>query len=440
MIDHSPEQHSWRLQGAVYGTAFFNGTVQSMATMVTALLVGGLIGTGLPFLIALVLASRQILTVTMSIYGGALMDHFGTRRIVIVFGLIGGVAAALYPVLPAVFGPAPLSGGGAAMSWLFVAAIIMLQMVSGYAEGTSWIGSQTMVGTLLKGHPVYAGRMTFTARIGGILGPLAIGGAWDGWGAWGGFGFLAVWIFCGTVAAMFLPKTENGISPGAEGAAEAAVADGAGSAEIRPRASDYAATLRLLLFPAIAMVIIITMLRQTGSGVQSSFYVVWLDNEIGLSGTLIGALLGASSAAAAIAALATGPLVRRFADHWLLVSMIGLSIVAIAVTPLLGDIYVLLLIAICARGLGQGLNLPLMITILARSVSADLHGRVTALRISFNRLGGAAVPLIMGALAEIVGIANSFYIVGAAGIVMLGLLSLWIAKSPAFRPADPTDR
>jgi cyanate permease len=308
-------------------------------------------------------------------------------------------------------------------------------MVSGYAEGTSWIGSQTMVGTLLKGHPVYAGRMTFTARIGGIVGPLAIGGAWDGWGAWGGFGFLSAWILCGTVAAMFLPKTENGIVPGVAGAAEAA-ADRAGSTEIRPRASDYAATLRLLLFPAIAMVIIITMLRQTGSGVQSSFYVVWLNNEIGLSGTLIGALLGASSAVAALAALATGPLVRRFADHWVLVSMIGLSIIAIAVTPALGDIYVLLLIAICARGLGQGLNLPLMITILARSVSADLHGRVTALRISFNRLGGALVPLIMGALAEIVGIANSFYIIGAVGLVMLALLSLWIATSPAFRPAD----
>ena len=431
----SPEQYSWRLQGAVYGTAFFNGTVQSMAAMVTALLVGGLIGTELPFLIALILASRQILAVTMSIYGGALMDHFGTRRIVIVFGLLGVVAAALYPVLPAVFGFAPFGEGAAALSWLFVAAIILLQMISGYAEGTSWIGSQTLVGKLLKGHPVYAGRMTFTARIGGILGPLAIGAAWDGWGAWGGFGFLSVWILCGTAAAVFLPKTENGIPEGAE-AAGRAVAARAGSAEIRPQASDYAATLRLLLFPAVAMVIMITMLRQTGSGVQSSFYVVWLDNEIGLSGTLIGALLGASSGAAAVAALATGPLVRRFADHWLLVSMIGLSIVCIAVTPALGDIYVLLLIVICARGLGQGLNLPLMIIILARTVSADLHGRVTALRISFNRLGGAVVPLIMGALAEIVGIANSFYIVGAVGIAMLGLLSLWIAMSPAFRPAD----
>ena len=182
------------------------------------------------------------------------------------------------------------------------------------------------------------------------------------------------------------------------------------------------------------MVILVTMMRQTGSGVQSSFYVVWLDKEIGLTGTIIGSLISASSAASAIAALATGTLVRRYAIHWLLITTIGISIVGIAVTPALGDIYVLLLIFMCLRGVGQGLNLPLMITILARKVAPALHGRVTAMRISFNRLGGVAVPLAMGALAEMVGIANSFYIIGVAGILMLAPLSLWVARSPAFKP------
>ena len=199
-----------------------------------------------------------------------------------------------------------------------------------------------------------------------------------------------------------------------------------------PKAADYAATLRTLMVPAVAMVIMITMMRQTGSGVQSSFYVVWLNEEIGLSGTLIGALISAGNAAAAVAALTTGPLTRRFRPHWLLIFTIGLSIVGIAVTPALGDFYVLLLIAMSARGIGQGLNLPLMITILARNVPAGLLGRVTAMRVSFNRFGGAVVPLVMGALAEIVGIANSFYIVGALGIALLALLSLWMATSPAF--------
>lgn len=428
MTDDEHQPYSWRLQGAVYGTAFFNGSVQSMATMIVALLVAGLIGTALPFLIALILASRQILTVTMSIYGGALMDQFGTRRIAIVFGLIGVAAALVYPILATAFGVSPAGGAAATPPWLFIAAIILLQMISGYAEGTGWIGTQTLVSQLLKGHPVYAGRMTFTARIGGVLGPFAIGSAWDAWGPWGGFGFLSMWILCGVGAAVFLPESANG----AAWKSEPATAEAVRPAEVMPKAADYAATLRTLMVPAVAMVIMITMMRQTGSGVQSSFYVVWLNEEIGLSGTLIGALISAGNAAAAVAALTTGPLTRRFRPHWLLIFTIGLSIVGIAVTPALGDFYVLLLIAMSVRGIGQGLNLPLMITILARNVPAGLLGRVTAMRVSFNRFGGAVVPLVMGALAEIVGIANSFYIVGALGIALLAVLSLWMATSSAF--------
>jgi predicted MFS family arabinose efflux permease len=277
--------------------------------------------------------------------------------------------------------------------------------------------------------------MTFIARIGGIVGPLCIGAAWDGWGPWGGFGFLALWILCGVIAALFLPKTHNAAPAGAgTGAVEAPR-----PAEIMPKASDYAATLRLLVVPAVAMVIMVTMMRQTGSGVQSTFYVIWLDKEIGLSGILIGILLSASSAASAFAALTVGPLTRRYTTHWLLIVTIAISIVGIAVTPALGDFYILLLIVICARGVGQGLNLPLMITILARNVPRDVLGRVTAMRISFNRLGGAVVPLVMGALAEIVGIANSFYIVGAVGMAMLAVLAIWVARSPSFRDDEPTN-
>ncbi|MHA1108215.1 MAG: MFS transporter [Alphaproteobacteria bacterium] len=429
MTDDTHEHFSWRLQGAVYGTAFFYGTVNSMATMIVALLVAGLISTELPFLIALVIASRQILTVTMSIYGGALMDRFGTRRVAISFGLMGVVAALIYPLLSGAFGPEMGGGRTTGPPWLFIGAIIALQMVSGYAEATTWIGSQTMVGQLLKGHPLYAGRMTFTARIGGIIGPIVIGGAWDVWGAWGGFGFLSFWILCGVGVSLFLPEGAGG----ATGKKDAEATGPANATDSMPKASEYATTLRMLLVPAVAMVIMITMMRQTGSGVQSSFYVVWLDKEIGLSGTLIGILLGAGNAASAASALLTGPLAQRFASHWLLIVTIALSIVGIAVTPALGDFFVLLLIAMCARGIGQGLNLPLMISIIARNVAPALIGRVTAMRISFNRLGGAVVPLVMGALAEVVGIANAFYIIGAAGIAMLVPLSIWVAMSPSFR-------
>src|SRR5690606_15426086 len=200
-------------------------------------------------------------------------------------------------------------------------------------------------------------------------------------------------------------------------------------------------TLRLLLIPAVAMVVLATVMRQTGSGVQSSFYVVWLSEHVGISGSTIGWLIGVSNAASAVAALCTGPLMARYPAHWLLILMIGISIVAIAVTPLFGSDYSVLLLlallgAICVRGFAQGLNLPLMISILSQNVAPHLQGRVTALRISFNRFGGLLVPPGMGALADMAavgGLANAFYIVGIAGVIALRLLSLSVALSPSFR-------
>ena len=147
-------------------------------------------------------------------------------------------------------------------------------MVSGWSEATAWIGSQTLVGQLMKGQPVYAGRMTFVARIGGFLGPPAIGYAWDFWGPWGGFGFLAIWILGGMVAASFLPDTREIIQTASDHS-HPKTTDHSIDEDVTPlKKSSYVETLRLLLIPAVAMVIMVTVMRQTGSGVQSSFYVV----------------------------------------------------------------------------------------------------------------------------------------------------------------------
>ena len=78
------------MQSAVYGTAFFNGTVQSMGSTIVALLVVALIDKNLALLIGIILASRQFLTVTLSVYAGSLMDNFGTKRVIIAFGFVGG--------------------------------------------------------------------------------------------------------------------------------------------------------------------------------------------------------------------------------------------------------------------------------------------------------------------------------------------------------------
>jgi len=421
---NSEQSFSLRLQSTVYCTAFFNGTVQTMATTIVALLLVATINPELTLLIGLIIAARQFLTVTMSIYGGALMDRHGTKQVIIMFGFLGVVSSLSFPLTGAIFG-IDLGVANESPPWAFIATLIMLQMLSGYAEATGWIGSQTLVGQLMKGHPVYAGRMTFAARIGGFIGPISIGVSWDQFGAWGGFGFLAFWILCGIIAACFIPPTNQIPIDKLKKTKHL-------EKNTEPSKGNYNSTLKLLLVPAVAMVIMVTVMRQTGSGVQSSFYVVWLREEIQLSGYLIGLLIGCANATSALAALSIGWLTKVVKDHWLLIITIAISIIFIAITPLLGDVFSLLLLAICCRGIGQGLNLPLMMSILSRNVGPSYQGRVTGMRVSFNRFGGMCVPPIMGGIAQFFGLANSFYIVGIFGIVTLICLSIWVSISAEF--------
>ena len=396
----SETELSRRVQAPVYGTAFFVGNLFAMSHVVIPLWAAIELEASL-LMVGVIVASRQLLPVTMSIHGGALLDRFGPRSVILTLGLIGGLCTISVPHAP------------------FIWATIMFQIVIGFCETTNWIGVQSAVGTLMKGEPKYAGRMVAFARAGGFFGPILIGLAYESFGPGGGFLFFGLWALCGTAGAVFLPRhvPQSEAEVGRRSVRKSAAA-------VMPRLSDYHETFRLLVLPAVTLVIAATFMRQTGSGVQSSFYGVWL-KEVGYTAGFIGVLIGISNGVSALSALTIGPLTRRIADYWLLILMIGCAIVGIAVTPLF-DEAVLLAIAISVRGIGQGLNLPLMMSIASRAVARHLQGRVAALRITFNRFGSALVPVIMGAVAEAVGLENAFYIVGGTGVLLLCGLSVWV--------------
>lgn len=387
-----------RLQAPVYALAFCYGNVMPMAAVVMPFWALEL--TDSPLLIGLIVSSRQFLVVALSIYGGALLDRGRPRRVMAALAVVAAASFALFPALPHVW------------------AAVFLQMVSGFAETTNWIGAQAAFGRALHGRAVYAGRLTAAARVGGFFAPWTIGLVWQFAGPEGAFAALALWVLAGAGALPFLP--------------DAAPAGGAAApASSAPSLADYASAFRLLVLPAVALVVLATFLRQAGTGSQASFYGVWLKG-IGFEAGDIGFLIGLSSAAAAGAALGLGRLTRRVTEHRLLIAAIALAVAAIAVTPLL-DSWALLAAAICLRGAAQGLNLPLMMSIAARAVGPELQGRAAALRITFNRLGGALVPVAMGAVAEFAGVEAAFYAVGAAGLSAIGLLAVWTARAPAFR-------
>ncbi len=421
----------WRLQGAVYAIGTFANSTNNVVSVILPLWALALGAS--PLMIGIILGARHLLTLLLSIHGGALMDRIGTRRILVVSGVAAVLSPLAFPLMP----------------WIWAA--ILLQMLGGLASNYGWIGAQAQIGQVMRGSPTHAGRLSFCLRIGQVAAPPLAGFAWDIAGPWGGFGVLALWGGGLLLASMALPedgrsaRSGTGKKTGAEADKTAedrkSAASGGGSGakgprlrlvDLLPRPGDYIEAFRMLAVPAILLVVMVTVLRMGGNGMKGSFYVVYLE-QIGYTGTLIGVLVGAAGLLGFAGSLSVGPLLRLMSGYWLLVATVTASIVLVSITPLIGSVFSLLLIASALRGGTMGLSQPLMISILAKAAGEGRQGKGVALRTTANRLASLVVPIVMGLVMEMVGIEASFYIVG--GILVLGMLAvaLHVRRAPGFR-------
>jgi MFS family permease len=165
-----------------------------------------------------------------------------------------------------------------------------------------------------------------------------------------------------------------------------------------------------------------------GNNIQSSFYIVWL-NGIGIPGTLIGLLLSLASVAAGIGPLLAAPLSRWIRPYWLLWGVVLTAIILIVITPMLGTFFIIAAV-LCTRSLFSGIHQPLVITLMLRTAQPGEQGRVIGLRATANRVTSIAAPVLMGAVAEVVGIEISFYILGMIAVVIMAGIALWMMRHP----------
>ncbi|MDX1484701.1 MAG: MFS transporter [Alphaproteobacteria bacterium] len=366
--------------------------------------------------VGIVAGARSVLPFILAIHGGVLMDRLGTRRIMAASAISMIVAAPLFPGLP------------------WVPALVVLQLVTGYATTIAWVGSQTVIAQVCRGDTGYLGKYNFAGRIGTFLAPILMGLLWDFTNPWLTFLFVGLWA--AALLAISL-ATEDPAPPEGEaaGAPEPAGAppNPSRAARLRavlPKGSDYLSTFALLLIPAIAISISGSFLRNTTSAVQGSIYVVYL-NDIGLTGTAIGALFAAIEGASAIGALLAGRVARRFAAYTLLLGTTAAGIFLINATPLLGGIFALLFAAQVLRGLIQGVNQPVLFGIQARAAGPHRQGATVALRVTVNRFVSMTLPPIMGIVADTAGIEASFYLLGGVLLAMTAGLAVLIRFAPA---------
>jgi MFS family permease len=393
-----PVKVGLRLELAVYGAATFSNSLGYMIMVVMPLWVLTL--DVAPLMVGIILGARHFLVLVYSIHGGAMMDRLDVRRMMILFGA-GAVA------LPLLFPLAP---------WVWL--VVVLQMLAGYCTAIGWMGAQAIIGQAMRGSAVHTGRMSAIVRIGALIGPPIAGAAWDFGGPWAAFSTLSLWAFGLFICCLALPAPEN-------------AADTRPNPRVRdlvPHLSDYLAAFRLLAMPLVAVVMLISVLRITGFSIQASFYAVYLEGQ-GYTGTAIGVLLAIYSLFGGGSALMVGTLTRYISPIWLMIIVVTGSTIAITVTPLMGN-YVLLAIAAAINGGCYGLSQPLVISFTSKIVGRGEQGKVVGLRTTANRFGATFLPVLMGAVVQIFGIAPSFYVTGGVVILAMAAVALWANKLP----------
>lgn len=361
------------------------------------------------FLIGMVLGARHFLPLFLSIHGGALMDRLGGRRVMVFFAIVGVIIPLLFPIMP----------------WIW--AVLVLQMIAGLADSMGWLGAQTLIGQHMRGSTVYTSRLSFTCRFGHLFAPPLIGWVWDGLGSTAAFIGLSLWGLGILVCGLMLPSATKETAASEE-TAPTTRTERVRPRDLLPRLVDYVEAFRLLSLPAIALVVMASMLSHVGSSVHSSFYVVYLGGK-GFTGTEIGLLLSVSSVAAALGALATDWMARRIKPYWLIMGTILSGVLAVAITPWLG-VFTLLAVASAVRGAANGVSQPMVISSVLRAVGPGMQGKAAGIRGTMNRVASIAAPVFMGALAEFVGIEASFFVVGAIVTILMAALAAHVLRSP----------
>ena len=364
--------------------------------------------------IGMLVGGRSLLAVFLSIHVGVLMDRFGTRRVTLFFVWSAMALAPVFPLVP----------------WFW--SLLLLQVVNGAALNFAWSGSQTLIAQLAEGEAEYIGRFSFFARFGTTLTPMISGVAWDWGGAWPAYMLGAAWGAVLTIALLRAPEAEIA---GADGRAPRRPASFR-ARDVLPRLPDYVRCFALMAIPAVATTMAIIFLRTATNGVQSSLYIVYLKG-VGLTGTSIGILFAAVEIASGFGSLFAGRAMRLGDPQRTMLSGTVLSIVLICVTPFLGGIFLLLLLAQAARGWLQGVVQPVMFSVQAKAVGRYRQGSVVGLRQTMNRLAAIVIPPTMGAIADRWGAGESFVILGSLLLLLSAPVAL-ITRRAARQEAEPT--
>lgn len=336
-------------------------------------------------IIGLIVGAGALSPAIFSVPMGKVIDRLGARRSFILgTGLSGCVGLSFILVTN---------------YWVMLG----LQLLLGLTRILGWVASQSYITSLGRpeDRPTLTGKFSFFSNVGPMIGPLLAGGVAQLIGFRFTFFFIAGYAFTFALMGWLLVETGR-----------------AANSRVQSRGAGFKAAVQLLRIRGIQVAMLFTFVRLWIEWAWTSFFPVYLV-DTGVAAGIAGTVVFARSLAATLLAPTTGYW-TRFMDKQ---TLCGLGLAVGAAGFLLSPHIVALPFVYLAPlmiGVGTGLSLPLLLSIVSDVAPDDQRGIALGLRVSVNQMAAAAAPPLVGPLVATFGLAVAFAFGGGIAFALLG--------------------
>lgn len=360
------------------------------------------LGAGLD-VIGLIIGSGTLAAALSSVSIGVVIDRFGARR-AFIFGAFGTGLVSLSLMLVTGF-------------WWFIA----LQPLHGIVRNLGWVASQGYITSFATNEEraLLTGRFSFFSNVGAMIGPLMTGAVAASVGFRWALIVPAVYSLLFAVIAMFLLETRRD-EPAAK---RDRTADGTG----------LRAALSLLPNTGIQVALLLTFARLWTSHVYAAFLPVFMVDR-GIAASTAGLVMATSGLVAAAVAPTTGYWTRIMSVQTATMLGLGCNALGLVLAPQLASVPAIFIVPVLV-GIGTGVSLPLLITIVTSVVPIQRRGVALGLRAMVNQVAATAAPVIIGPLMTVAGLAFGFATGGGVAALMLLSARLLHVRTRAAEPS-----
>lgn len=338
-------------------------------------------------MIGVVVAAGALMPALFSVPLGILIDRLGSRRAFILGTSSTAIVALLFALAPS-----PIM-------------LLLLQLCFGLARSLGWIASQSYVTGLgsVDDRSGHTGRFSFFVNLGVVVGPLIVGGVAQLVGFRLAFLVLAAHALLFALVGVFLQELPH---QGGD----------------RSKGTGFRSVLSLLAIRGMQVALLLTFARLWIDWVWTAFFPVYAV-EAGVAPGLAGTVVTGKALVATLLAPTAGFWAKRLTAEGATAISLGCGTAGLLMTPHLVEIPLVYGSGMLV-GIGAGLSLPLLLTIVAQAVPAEQRGLALGLRVNVNQIAATGAPVFAGPLIGALGYMTAFGLSGGVAGTLIACAAI----------------